>query len=385
MIALVVAFGSAEVALLILALKLRAVVSRSRSDAQMLMPSDDSFPPVSIVVYDFTNASALYEVIPRMLEQDYPAPVEVIVVNDTGLDATEEVIARLENTYSNLYMTSVPSESRHLSRRKLALTLGVKAARYEAVMLTCGSCLVESPMWLRTMMRHIASGRSMVIGWAYPERPLAEGDIIEGRRRLRSFDVVRTAVEYLAWAAKGHPWRGNGFNMAIRRDLFFSSKGFSRTLNLHRGEDDIWVREVADAANCSVELSPDSMVGIMDSDHPALHRAEKVSHEFTSSKPGRGAHMTFSFVSWCCWLWMLGSVAAVVLGFPYLLPPVCVVAVALAFWIPVMFMWRTVSVTLKCRRLFFTVPVFMLWHPFYALLYKWRAFRNRRSNYTTVI
>lgn len=188
--ALAVAFVAAVAAMSLLIAKLRAVVKRSRSDAAAAMPDDASFPPVSVIVYDFSNASSLCEVLPRMLEQDYPAPVEVIVVNDAGRDATEEVIARLERTYSNLYMTSVPEESRHLSRRKLAITLGIKAARYEAVLLTGGNCLVESPMWLRSMMRHVAYGKSLVIGWAYPERPLKDDDGRKGSVRLRSFDVV---------------------------------------------------------------------------------------------------------------------------------------------------------------------------------------------------
>lgn len=383
--ALAVAFVAAVAAMSLLIAKLRAVVKRSRSDAAAAMPDDASFPPVSVIVYDFSNASSLCEVLPRMLEQDYPAPVEVIVVNDAGRDATEEVIARLERTYSNLYMTSVPEESRHLSRRKLAITLGIKAARYEAVLLTGGNCLVESPMWLRSMMRHVAYGKSLVIGWAYPERPLKDDDGGKGSVRLRSFDVVRTAVEYLAWAIKGHPWRGTGYNMAMRSELFFRNKGFSRTLNLHRGDDDIWVREVATPQNCDVELSPDSMIGVMEADQVSAHMAEKVSREFTSAKAGRGARLTFSFVSWCCWLWLAGSVIAVVTGLPYIVPLTATGLLAVAFWLPVMFMWRSASVTLKCRRLFFTVPVFMLWHPFYTLLYKIRSRRSRRSNYTTVI
>ena len=105
---------------------------------------DASLPGVSVIVCAEDDARNLETLLPAILTQDYPGPFEVIVVNDGALPATKEVIARLEEKYSNLYMTFTPLESRSLSRRKLALTLGIKAARHEVVVLTTGNSPVLS-------------------------------------------------------------------------------------------------------------------------------------------------------------------------------------------------------------------------------------------------
>ena len=66
------------------------------------------YPSVSVVVYSQTDATNLRTLIPQILEQDYPAPMEVIVVNDEGSEQTESTVSELELRYSNLYMTFAP-------------------------------------------------------------------------------------------------------------------------------------------------------------------------------------------------------------------------------------------------------------------------------------
>lgn len=77
------------------------------------------YPSVSVIVYSEDDASNLEVLLPQILDQDYPSPFEVIVVNDGAIDSTKDVIARLEQKYSNLYMTFTPQESRSLSRKNL--------------------------------------------------------------------------------------------------------------------------------------------------------------------------------------------------------------------------------------------------------------------------
>lgn len=361
--------------------KLRRVSRRAKACGKLTMPADDEFPPVSVIVHDDARAWNLPLLLPALLEQDYPAPMEVIVVNDGARAASEEAVARLDGKYPNLYMTFLPGGSRSLSRRKLALMLGIKAARYDNVALIGGHCIPDSNLWLRTMMRHMARGKQLVIGWAYPT--LRDGFPAKGGARRRAFDLVRTAVQYLAWAAAGHPWRGTGFNMAFARDLFYENKGFASTLNLVRGDDDIWVKEVATKANTAVELAPESMVTIQEDDLKAAHKADKISHDFTSRKPGRVAHFTFGLASFCWWLAIGCAVAGSVLALPSLIPLCAMAVIACAVCLPLMFRWRRASVALKSRPLFLTVPWFVTWHPFYSLGYKIYGRAKRRDHYTS--
>lgn len=362
--------------------KLKRVMRRSLTDGKLSMPKDDEFPSVSIIVHDDARAWNLIELLPRLLEQDYPAETEVIVVNDGSKSAAEDVIARLEGRSSNLYMTFLPEQSRNLSRRKLAVMLGVKAARYDMVILIGGNCMVDSPMWLRAMMRHATRGKQLIIGWAYPAlTPNAQNPRISGSR-CRSFDIIRTAVQYLAWAAARHPWRANGNNLAFSRELFYNNRGYASTLNLMRGDDDIWIKEVATKDNCAVELSPESMIAVMDDDQVTTHRLDKLSHEFTSRRPGRAARWTSALASWAWWGWIGCGIACILLGLPSLIPLIFMAVVTLVLCVPYMVRWRRVSSRLHGRKLFLLVPWFTTWHPLYSLLYKMRSISRRRQNYT---
>lgn len=366
---------------LLLSRKLKRVVRRCLSCSKLTMPDDAEMPPVSVIVHDDARAWNLKELLPRLLEQDYPAPIEVIVVNDGMRRASEDAIASLEGRYPNLYMTFLPEGSRSLSRRKLALMIGIKAARYDTIVVINGNCMIDSPMWLRAMTRHIARGKDLVIGWAYPTaRPGAED---AGRvTRRHAFDSVRTGLQYLAWAIAGHPWRANGNNMAFRSRLFYENRGFAETLNLTRGEDDLWVKQVATADNTAVELSDESMVAVYEDSLTDAHRADKLTHEFTSRRPGRSARLTFALISWCWWLALLCGIAGVAVGYPSVWPLAFMLIVAIWVTFPLMVRWNRCSVKLHSRPLLLTVPWLMLFHPFHTLAYRLRGIGKRHLHYT---
>ena len=216
-----------------------SVGRRVRKDASKVLPEEEKYyPTVSVVVYAADDASNLEILLPQILEQDYPAQFEVVVVNDGAALSTKDVIARLEQNYNNLYMTFTQAGSRSLSRKKLALTLGVKASRFETIVVTMGNAQIPSRVWLKSLCRNFTPGIDVVIGYATPASP--EGTK-ERCKRLHAFDFVRTSVEYLSWAIAGRPYRGTCYNLAYRREVFFQNKGFSRSLDLKYGDDDIFV------------------------------------------------------------------------------------------------------------------------------------------------
>lgn len=90
------------------------------------LPQDaDHQPPVSIILYAKNDSTNLREHLPSLLSQDYPE-YEVIVVNDGSSDDTDEALKILESQYKHLYHTYLSADIRYVSRRKLALTLGIQ-------------------------------------------------------------------------------------------------------------------------------------------------------------------------------------------------------------------------------------------------------------------
>lgn len=207
-------------------------------------------PGVSIVVHSFGDPDVLSGFLEEVLRQDYP-DFEIIVVNDASGAATAMLAEKFAGN-DKIYFTFIPPGSRSLSRNKLALTIGIKGAKKEVILTTTDYARPLSVNWLHTMATPLAmSGKcGAVLGTATPDfRAFPRRD----RLWARFFYAVRTA-RWVNAAIIGRPWRGNGFNLAFRRQLFFDNKGYSRYILLEGGDDDLFIETIS--ANNAVSVAP---------------------------------------------------------------------------------------------------------------------------------
>ncbi|MDE6270160.1 MAG: hypothetical protein K2M12_04810, partial [Muribaculaceae bacterium] len=261
----------------------RVAQARQFCDSAEAYPQDDAdYLPASIIVYSQDEADALDTLLRSIIAQDYPAPIEIIVVNEGESTDVRDTVMLLQNAFPNLYLTHTPDGAHSLSRKKLAITLGVKAARHEVVVLTAIGAEIRSNLWLRDMMRHFRSGGpvELVIGYA---AQMPDNDDGNGAR-CRAFDTTARSVRWLGAALDGHPFRATEFNVAYTRSAFFRNKGFSRSLNLHFGDDDIFISEIAREDNTAVELGTNSIVGLLA--HHYGHTMHRIAlrHIFTEGR-----------------------------------------------------------------------------------------------------
>ncbi len=355
-----------------------ASIDKQRKASEILVPDSDKLPAVSVIVYSDNDADSLAQMLPDILSQDYPSPMEVIVVNDGSCEATKDIVERLEMTNNNLYLTFTPDKARNLSRKKLALTIGIKAAKNDIVVLTNANVRIKSPHWLASITRHFSMGKDIVIGYGAP----SVNDDQNSGNRLRAFDIAVDATTYLSAAIIGTPYRSNGNNLAYRRQLFFNNKGFSRAVNLHFGDDDIFINEVATKNNTAVELHPESQVSCQYFDYATSHRILKQRYNFTARYLRQGARRFFGFSSLMMWTWSSLSATAIITALPNLLPLAIVTSLALILWLPIMFTWRKTLNALNSRRLFLTIPWLLHYRPIYNLIYRIRSRHSRHKNFT---
>ncbi len=340
----------------------------------------EPLPEVSVVVYAQDQAEQLSRLLPQLLEQDYPSPFEVIVVNEGQSEATEEAVAPLVCRYRNLYLTYTPDGARNLSRKKLALTLGIKAARYPVVAIVDADTSVNSARWLRIIGSHFLNPAcEVVIGGTKWD---AADDDMRGHGR-RAFGAVSDMAIYLSAAIGGRPYRASGHNLAYRKNLFFENKGFSRSLNLRYGDDDVFVSEITRGYNTEVELASDA-VNTMHCLNPArAYKEIKLRRMFTGrfiSK--RSRRMMGGVSSAMFWLWLASSVAAVAMGLPNLLPAAAVLLLGVGLWVPVVLSWRGAMGVLSTRRLTYSIPWHVMARPLWTGYYSICSRRNRTRNYT---
>jgi glycosyltransferase involved in cell wall biosynthesis len=242
----------------------RLLKARATGDASF----SEELPPLSIIISAHDESENLRRNLPAILEQDYPN-FEVIVINDGSTDETDDVLKLFSNQYSNLYHSFTPSGSRYLSSKKLAITLGVKAAKYDWLVFTEADCAPQSNQWLRLLARNFSQRTDIVLGYC--------GAANTGKKkRIIAFDRMLTAMRYLGFAIAGSPYMGLGRNMAYRKSLFYKEKGFSRHLDLLRGEDDLFINNTATSLNTKVEADPNAAVRVDSS--TKMWNAEKTGY-----------------------------------------------------------------------------------------------------------
>jgi cellulose synthase/poly-beta-1,6-N-acetylglucosamine synthase-like glycosyltransferase len=142
-----------------------------------------------------------------------------------------------------------------LSSKKLALTIGIKAAHYEHILLTDADCRPESKYWIREMMQGFSNENTeIVLGFSpYFEKKGLLNHFI-------SYDTLFNGLQYLGMARAGHPYMGVGRNLAYKRSTFFEVGGFKGLLNNIAGDDDLFVNRIATSKNTAVVCNQDSLM-----------------------------------------------------------------------------------------------------------------------------
>lgn len=204
--------------------------------------------PVSVIIAARDEARNLESFLPVVLEQDYP-DYEVIVVNDCSEDNTGEVLEAFSVKYPGLHVTTIKKDDKFRHGKKLALTIGIKAAKHEFLLFADADCRPAGPYWIRDMQRNFGTGKEFVLGY---------GGYFPGKGFLNPvirLDTVWIAMQYLGFALAGVPYMGVGRNLAYRKSVFFTNRGFAGHTRLDSGDDDLFVNALARKHNTGVELS----------------------------------------------------------------------------------------------------------------------------------
>lgn len=214
--------------------------------------TSEAYPPVTVIVCAKNEAYLLRDYLQALVEQDYPE-YEVIVVNDGSEDETPIVLGEYAKRYSHFRSTFVPVGARVCSSKKLALSLAIKSARYEHLLLTDADCCPASNQWIKQMMSGFGEGKQLVLGFgAY----FVEKKVIN---RLIQYDTLFNGLQFIGMARAGKAYMGVGRNLAYLKSTFLNSGGFTGLINECAGDDDLVVNRVANRTNIAVVTTPDSV------------------------------------------------------------------------------------------------------------------------------
>jgi len=210
-------------------------------------------PPVSVIVCARNEEDNLFKNLPSVLTQDYPK-FEVIVVNDMSVDESKHIIRAYQEKYPQLRIIELEKNKHRKFGKKMPLTIGIKGAKYEHLVMIDADCYPAGNQWLKTIVRNYTEGKEIVIGIGPYE---TEKGFLN---KLIRFDTTTIASTYLSFACAGKPYMAVGRNMSYTRKRFFEVDGFKSHYHIQSGDDDLFMRDAATKKNVAIEISPESFV-----------------------------------------------------------------------------------------------------------------------------
>lgn len=211
-----------------------------------------AYPNVSIIVPTHGEVSELEYLLPRLLNMEYDGKFEVIVADEVSLEDTKAVVNRLSAQAPTLRYTRVPTTSRQIELRKLAITLGVRAAHGDWVIVLSPLTAPENRQWLQHFAENLNSELDLVEAYYnyYDDGSLrARRAILE---RVRDFNLRLNAYE------QGLIIGCSSANFAMRKDWFVKHSGFADSLTLPFGEESIIAYRHATTERSVLLCSPDT-------------------------------------------------------------------------------------------------------------------------------
>lgn len=214
--------------------------------------SNQSYPPVSVIICSKNEAENLKKNIPKILSQEYPS-FEVILINDASYDETGDIIEAFALSNKNVKEVQVVNNEAFWGNKKYALTLGIKKAIHNNLVFTDADCFPASDQWLKHMVSEFVDKKELILGYGPYEK-------IKGSwlNKLIRFETVMTALQYFSWAKAGKAYMGVGRNLAYTSSLFYEHNGFIKHMKIHSGDDDLFVNEVATRRNVAIQYNPES-------------------------------------------------------------------------------------------------------------------------------
>ena len=239
--------------------------------------------PVSVIICARDEAENISKNLLGSLVQQYSTTHEIIVVDDNSFDDSKYLLEEFQKTYKLLNVIELKQEAKHIPGKKFPLSMGIKAAKHEIVLLTDADCVPASEFWIDKMQETYADDTEIVLGYgAYHKK-------IGLLNKLIRWETFHTALQYFTYALAGIPYMGVGRNLSYKKNIFFRHKGFAAHNNIPSGDDDLFINTAATKTNTKINIDPETFTLSNPVDTWAQWRKQKNRH-YTTSKHYKPLH-----------------------------------------------------------------------------------------------
>ncbi len=208
--------------------------------------------PISVVICARDEAHNLAMNLPGVLVQEYSTTHEIVLVNDNSEDESKYLLEEFKKSFKNLNVVTLTQDAKMINGKKFPLSMGIKSAKNETLLLTDADCVPASEHWMQLMQDGYDDNTEIVLGYgAYKKK---KGLL----NKLIRFETFQTALQYFSYALAGMPYMGVGRNLSYKKDVFIRNKGFSSINQMPSGDDDLFINQVANCKNTAIVIDHDA-------------------------------------------------------------------------------------------------------------------------------
>ncbi len=238
---------------------------------------------VSVIICARDEAANIAKNLPGILVQDYSSTHEVIVVNDNSYDETKYLLEEIKKEFKQLHVVELTQEAKMIPGKKFPLSIGIKTAKHEIVLLTDADCVPASENWIESMQAVYDDETEIVLGYgAYHKNDTLLNKLIR-------WETFHSALQYMSYALAGTTYMGVGRNLSYKKAIFYRHKGFSAHNNIPGGDDDLFINMAATKTNVKINIDKDSFTLSSPPASFSQWKSQKNRH-YTTSKYYRPMH-----------------------------------------------------------------------------------------------
>lgn len=208
---------------------------------------------VTVIVAAHNERDNLQKLIPILCSQKYPN-FEVMIINDRSSDGTKNLLEKMMAIYPQLRTVTIAYTPGHVNAKKYALTLGIKMAKNDVLLLTDADCLPKSDKWIDLMTAPIRQ-ENKTFSLGFSQYNSSEGLL----NRWIQYETLWTGIQYMSFALWKAPFMGVGRNLCYRKSFFLKKKAFKGLWHIECGDDDLFVNLHATGKNTAVVVDPESL------------------------------------------------------------------------------------------------------------------------------
>ena len=231
--------------------------------------------PVSVIICARDEAENLTRNLIGPLVQVYSTSHEVIIVDDNSFDESKYIIEEFQKKFKQLKVVQLKQEAKFIPGKKFPLSVGIKTAKYEIVLLTDADCVPASEHWIELMQESYGPETEIVLGYGAHHKKRGYFN------KLIRWETFQTALQYLSYAVARIPYMGVGRNLSYKKSVFFRHKGFSSHNHIASGDDDLFINIAANKVNTEIALDKDAFTLSVPPDNWAQWIRQKSRHYST--------------------------------------------------------------------------------------------------------